>query len=102
MEAYDYPIHATMYHPEYQAAWGDYENRDNAHEIGFRISLLLNREARMNTNTVSEGPMKDLVRVMDVHLTNEPNLFPMSADFVAFGFNSADLDNSAIKEAILG
>lgn len=67
MEAKDYPIFCTMYHPEYQfidyvgpGTWAKYENRKNAAEIGFRISLHLNREARKNSNRLN-NEHEDLV-----------------------------------------
>ena len=57
MEAREYPIYCTMYHPEYQyidyvgpGTWEKYENRKNAEEMTFRFSLHLNREARKNSN----------------------------------------------------
>ena len=60
MEHKHYPIYTSMYHPEYQASmipsltgWSAYENRANAEEIGFRISLMLNREARKNSNRIN-------------------------------------------------
>ena len=61
MEAKDYPIFLTMYHPEYQPmkevgqlSWkkGQEELTD---EIAFRVSLLMNRLGRLNSNRVTEG-----------------------------------------------
>lgn len=61
MEAKNYPIFTTMYHPEYQAMtpvgnlkWetGPEEFTD---EIAFRISLLMNRYGRLNSNRVAAG-----------------------------------------------
>jgi hypothetical protein len=65
MEAKDYPIYVTMYHPEYQLLdftgpkmWilaSQSEKRQYTDEIAFRISLKLNRDARKNTNKVADG-----------------------------------------------
>jgi hypothetical protein len=61
MEGKEYPIFLTMYHPEYQAMtsvgelqWetGPEEITD---EIAFRISLLMNRLGRLNSNRVAIG-----------------------------------------------
>jgi len=55
-EAYDYPIFATMYHPEYQTIdfigskkW-DIKQNAATDEIAFRLSLLVNRYGRKNKN----------------------------------------------------
>ena len=54
MEAYNYPIFASMFHPEYQLldytgskGWYTPDNKDTD-EIAFRMSLLVNRYARKN------------------------------------------------------
>lgn len=59
MEARDYPIFTTMYHPEYQMIdylgnkrWTHGEE-ELTQEIAFRISLVMNRHARMNSNKVA-------------------------------------------------
>lgn len=58
MESVSYPMFATMYHPEYQVLdfpttspkkWGKAE-KETGEQIAFRMSLLLNRYARQNTN----------------------------------------------------
>lgn len=59
MESRDYPIFTTMYHPEYQLL--DYlgekkwetGHKEHTEEIAFRISLVMNRHARLNSNRVS-------------------------------------------------
>ena len=61
MESKDYPIYATMYHPEYQLL--DFIGRKKwnlvkqkaTDEIAFRISLKMNRESRSNSNRIKEG-----------------------------------------------
>jgi len=59
MEAKDYPIFTTMYHPEYQlldylgqVRWTHGET-ELTQEIAFRISLVMNRYGRMNSNRVA-------------------------------------------------
>lgn len=63
MEAKHYPIWLIMYHPEYQLLkfYGPKKwnlasfigNQDDlTDEIGFRVSLKVNREARKNNNSV--------------------------------------------------
>ena len=61
MEGKDYPIFLTMYHPEYQAMtpvgelkW-ETGREEITDEIAFRISLLMNRLGRLNSNRVAEG-----------------------------------------------
>jgi len=58
MEAKKYPIYTTMYHPEYQLLdfsgpkqWKLAANADTD-EIAFRLSLLVNRDARSNANRI--------------------------------------------------
>lgn len=58
MEAKKYSIYATMYHPEYQTLdfigpkkWKMVANADTD-EIAFRLSLLVNRDARSNSNRI--------------------------------------------------
>mmetsp|Transcript_5780 Transcript_5780/g.9906 ORF Transcript_5780/g.9906 Transcript_5780/m.9906 type:complete len:107 (-) Transcript_5780:66-386(-) len=60
MEAKHYPIFASMWHPEYQVLdqigpehWQLVGDRDTD-EIAFRLSLLLNRYARMNSNKIDD------------------------------------------------
>lgn len=55
-ESEHYPMYATMYHPEYQnlkfegrKKWNLVAN-SQTDEIAFRLSLKLNRDARMNKN----------------------------------------------------
>jgi len=52
MEAYNYPIFATMYHPEYQTLdfvgskkWNIKQNEDTD-EIAYRLSYLVNHHAK--------------------------------------------------------
>jgi hypothetical protein len=59
MEAKEYPIFTTMYHPEYQLmdflgelSWGT-GHKEHTEEIAFRISLVMNRFARLNSNRVA-------------------------------------------------
>lgn len=58
MEAKNYPIYTSMYHPEYQLLdfggpkkWKLATN-DDTDEIAFRLSLLVNRDARSNSNRI--------------------------------------------------
>ena len=54
MEAKNYSIFASMYHVEYQLLndqW-DYEERRDTEEIAYRLSLMLNKVARSNTNRI--------------------------------------------------
>lgn len=58
MESRDYPIFASMYHPEYQLLdfegpekWNLVDNR-LTDEIAFRLSMLLHKYACKNTNRV--------------------------------------------------
>jgi gamma-glutamyl hydrolase len=80
MEAYNYPIFAVMYHPEYQIAnWGgsvppaivDNELTD---EVAFRESFNLNRIARTNTNrpTISYNELYQNYGVSRVQLQTYP------------------------------
>jgi hypothetical protein len=61
MEAYKYPIFATMYHPEYQVLDFATEKKCNIigdnirDEVAFRLSLMLNRKARENSNRVPKN-----------------------------------------------
>ena len=61
MEAYNYPIFATMYHPEYQVLDFATEKKWNiigdniTDEVAFRLSLMLNRKARENSNRVPKN-----------------------------------------------
>lgn len=55
-ESEQYPMYATMYHPEYQnlkfegmKKWNLIAN-NKTDEIAFRLSLKLNRDARLNKN----------------------------------------------------
>ena len=61
MEGRNYPFFSIMYHPEYQALhfsgqkkWNIVNDKDTD-EIAFRISLLLNRNARKNKNRVVDS-----------------------------------------------
>ena len=47
MEAKHYPIYTSMYHPEYMIS-----KTDDNDEIAFRLSLLVNRDARQNSNEI--------------------------------------------------
>ena len=47
MEAKNYPIYTSMYHPEYMIG-----KSDDSDEIAFRYSLLVNRVARTNSNKI--------------------------------------------------
>ena len=94
MEAKDYPIFCTMYHPEYQfidyvgpGTWAKYENRKNAAEIAFRISLHLNREARRNSNRLKDEH-QDLVHEIDPQ-EDALEIYPMGGGLLqyAFGWN---------------
>jgi hypothetical protein len=55
-ESNDYPMYATMYHPEYQMLKFEGKKKWNlianstTDEIAFRLSLKLNRDARLNKN----------------------------------------------------
>lgn len=55
-EAKNYSMYATMYHPEYQMLTFEGRKRwnlvanDTTDEIAFRLSLKLNRDARLNKN----------------------------------------------------
>ena len=58
MEHIKYPIFSTMYHPEYQLMdfagpkkWHTVDN-EITDEIAFRVSLLVNRYSRKNSNKV--------------------------------------------------
>ena len=58
MEAKNYPIYTCMFHPEYQTLdyvgpkkWKMVANQDTD-EIAFRLSLLVNRDARSNSNRI--------------------------------------------------
>jgi len=52
MEAHHYPIFATLYHPESKIFPVFHLTKDITDEIAFRLSLLLNRWARKNSNKV--------------------------------------------------
>jgi len=47
MEAKHYPIYTSMYHPEYMISKTDAND-----QIAFRLSLLVNRDARKNSNEI--------------------------------------------------
>jgi hypothetical protein len=49
MEAKNYPIYTSMYHPEYMLLR---QTLDDTDEIAFRYSLLVNRDARTNSNKI--------------------------------------------------
>ena len=58
MEAKNYPIYTSMYHPEYQVLhfagpkkWMLASSNDTD-EIVFRLSLLVNRDGRSNSNRI--------------------------------------------------
>ena len=59
-ESHDYPIFASIYHPEYQlvefrgVAKKNKKALTENEEIAFRLSLLLNRYARRNPNRVEQ------------------------------------------------
>ena len=59
MEGKKYPLFLIMYHPEYQLLefigkqkWKLAKNRKMAEEIAYRISLFLNKQARLNNNKI--------------------------------------------------
>merc|ERR1711939_427055 len=91
MEAKNYPIYCTMYHPEYQfidyvgpGTWEKYGNRKNAAEITFRLSLLLNRAARENSNRIN-ATHKQLVHEIDPD-ADELEIYPMGGGLLQYAF----------------
>jgi anthranilate/para-aminobenzoate synthase component II len=82
MEAKEYPIFTTMYHPEYQLLdyLGDKRweggHKDHTEEIAFRISLVMNRFARMNSNRVAPQNEVFFNKIMSINrIPAQP--FPM-------------------------
>ena len=89
MEAREYPIYCTMYHPEYQyidyvgpGTWEKYENRKNAEEMTFRFSLHLNREARKNSNRLDPKHQR-LVHEIDPEV-DSLDIYPMGGGLLQY------------------
>ena len=99
MEAKNYPIYVTMYHPEYQLLdftgpkmWSlasHTENKKFTDEIAFRLSLKLNRDARTNTNKVSEGQTQTFMEIHGVSRVPAQD-YPMvpGLNVMAYGYQA--------------
>lgn len=85
MEAHNYPIFATMYHPEYQLyefngpkKWNTISSK-KTEEIAYRFSLLLNQYGKRNSNKVKPEFDQQIMKEMAVdRVQNE--CYPMIAD----------------------
>lgn len=93
-EAKNYPMYLFMYHPEYQMLdfvgtkrWPLAKDHRAAKEIAFRVSLMLNREARKNDNRIKSENVP-YFEAMTINKA-EPRPYPMIGDLViyAYGWN---------------
>lgn len=97
MEGKDYPLFASMYHPEYQMLefigpqkWSIIGNK-TTDEIAFRFSLLVNRFARQNNNRVRSDLSNNILRGdQNMSLDRYPSApYPIISNIysTAFGYN---------------
>ena len=95
MEAYNYPIYATMWHPEYQIldyvgdkGW-DVPDNKFTDEIAYRLSHLLNRHAKMNSNRPTKGCIEQICEGMKI-VRNKYEKYPLMDGFFveAVGYES--------------
>ena len=92
MEAKNYPIYTSMYHPEYQVLdfagpkkWQLATNNDTD-EIVFRLSLLVNRDGRSNSNRIKGNEKRFMKKWGVSRVPSHPYPMINGLDVYAYGY----------------